>query len=314
MALTVGIDVGGTKIAGGVVDDDGSILASARVESPADDTDAIDRAISGLVDALRRDHDVSAVGVSAAGFVDAARATVLFAPNLAWRDVDLRARLERRTGLPVVVENDGNAAAWGEFRFGAAEELTDDLLMVAVGTGVGGGVVADGALYRGNFGIAGEIGHVRVERNGRPCGCGLLGCLEQYGSGTALEADTRAAARQDAAGAAALLELTGGSVAAIDGRMVTEAARAGDAFAQDRLADLGGWLGEGVAGLCAVLDPGVVVVGGGVCEAGDLLLDPLRVSLEQHLTGTGHRPVAQVRAATLGNSAGLVGAADLARR
>ena len=163
MALTIGVDVGGTKIAAGVVDEEGRILAELRVESPAQDVEDIETAIAGAVAELRREHEVSAVGIGAAALVDARRARILFAPNLAWRDLDLKADLEKQIGLPVVVENDANAAAWGEFRFGAAADA-DDLLLVTVGTGVGGGVVIDGELFRGAFGVGGEVGHVRVVR------------------------------------------------------------------------------------------------------------------------------------------------------
>ena len=194
MGLTVGIDVGGTKIAGGVVDEQGHILATARRESPATDTDAIEHAIEELVAELRSDHEVVAVGVGAAGFVDSKRSTVLFAPNLAWRDEPLRADLEKRIDLPVVIENDANAAAWGEFTFGAGEDVQDTLL-VTVGTGVGGGIVLNGSLHRGAFGVAAEIGHMRVVPDGRICGCGNRGCWEQYASGTALVRDTKEQAR-----------------------------------------------------------------------------------------------------------------------
>ncbi|KQY63928.1 MULTISPECIES: ROK family glucokinase [unclassified Nocardioides] len=313
MSLTIGVDVGGTKIAGGLVDESGQVLEQAKVESPAQDAAAIVESIAEMVSTLRADRDVVGVGISAAGFIDAARATVYFAPNLAWRDEDLKGRLEESCGLTVVVENDGNSAAWGEFTYGAAVDA-DDLLMVAVGTGVGGGIVVDGQLYRGGFGIAGEIGHIRIEREGRQCGCGQRGCLEQYGSGTSLETQARAAATKDARAASAVLELAGGDVEAIEGPMITEAAKAGDAFAIARLAELGGWLGEGAAQLAAVIDPGVIVLGGGVAEAGDLVLEPMRTTYEAQLTGSGHRPVAELRLATLGNTAGLIGAADLARR
>ena len=313
MTHTIGVDVGGTKIAAGVVDDKGQVIEKAKVTSPAKDPVAIETSIEKMVAELRGRHEVGAVGVSAAGFVDAARAKVYFAPNIAWRDVPLKTDLEERIGLPVVVENDGNAAAWGEFTFGAAQELSDDLLLVTIGTGVGGGVVMDGQLYRGTFGIAGEVGHIRIEREGRLCGCGLHGCLEQYASGSALVHDTHDAVRRGAEGAGPLLDQAGGDVERITGPMISLAAQAGDPFAQERLAVLGGWLGEGVATLVSVIDPDVVVIGGGVSAAGNLLLDPVRRSLETHLTGAGHRPVPEVRAATLGNDAGMIGAAHLAR-
>jgi glucokinase len=313
MGLTVGVDVGGTKIAGAVVDEGGKILATARRESPATDTGAIEKAIEDLVAELSESHVIEAVGVGAAGFVDVRRSTVLFAPNLAWRDEPLKADLEHRLGLPVVIENDANAAAWGEFTFGAAEDV-QDLLLVTVGTGVGGGIVLDGELHRGAFGVAAEIGHIRVVPGGRICGCGNRGCWEQYASGSALVRETRDQARQGSLIAKSLLDRAGGNVDAINGPLVTEAAQAGDAFAIEQLESLGRWLGEGIATLAAVLDPAVVVIGGGVSEAGDLLLDPIRAHFKSQLTGRNYRPTLEIRPALLGNKAGMIGAADLARR
>jgi glucokinase len=313
MTLACGIDVGGTKISGGVVDAEGAVLEELRVVSPATDVEAIEDAITSLVTQLRARHDIAAVGVCAAGYVDKARAVVMFAPNIAWRDVDLKAELEDRIHLPVVVENDANAAAWGEFTYGAGHDV-DDLLLVTVGTGVGGGVVLDGELYRGAFGVGAEIGHMRVVPDGLLCGCGNRGCLEQYGSGSALVREARAAARGGSLLAAGLLERAGGDPDQITGPLVTEAARDGDRFAVEQLEVLGRWLGEGIASLTAVLDPAVVVLGGGVSEAGDLLLKPVRSAFASQLTGRGHRPVLDIRRARLGNRAGLIGAADLARR
>jgi len=313
MGLTVGIDVGGTKIAGGVVDDEGTVLATARRQSPATDTDAIEAEIEDLVRELRGSHDIVGVGVGAAGFVDAKRSTVLFAPNLAWREEHLRADLEARLGLPVVIENDANAAAWGEFTFGAGSDV-DDFLLVTVGTGVGGGIVLDGQLHRGAFGVAAEIGHLRVVPGGRICGCGNRGCWEQYASGTALVRDTRELAAKGSLIARSLLDRAGGRVDAIDGPLITEAARDGDPFAIEQLESLGQWLGEGIATLAAVLDPAVAVIGGGVSEAGGLLLEPTRVHFRSNLTGRNYRPQLEIRKAQLGNTAGMIGAADLARR
>lgn len=311
--LACGIDVGGTKIAGGVVTSDGTILEELKVESPAQDTEAIEGAIAGLVCQLAERHEIERVGVGAAGYVDKQRASVMFAPNIAWRDVALKDELEERVDLPVIIENDANAAAWGEFTYGAGKDV-EDLLLVTVGTGVGGGVVLDGRLHRGAFGVGAEIGHLRVVPGGVLCGCGNLGCLESYGSGTALVRETRAAVEGGSLLARDLLDRAGGDVEAIDGPLITEAARGGDAFAVEQLARLGTWLGEGIASISAVLDPAVVVIGGGVSEADDLLIDPIRRAFEASITGRGHRPVAEIRKAELGNKAGLVGAADLARR
>ncbi|TYL46140.1 ROK family glucokinase [Nocardioides sp. BGMRC 2183] len=307
-----GIDIGGTKIAGALVAADGTILVEDRVESPATEPSAIEAAVAALVTRLADGQSVAGVGVGAAGYVDAARRTVRFAPNIAWRDEPLAADLSRLTGLPVIVENDANAAAWGEFRYGAGRDV-DDQLMVTVGTGVGGGVIIDGRLLRGAFGSAAEIGHVGVVPDGEQCGCGNRGCLEQYGSGTALVRAARGAARGDAIRARALLDRAGGDPDAITGQMITAAAHEGDRFAVEQFERLGYWLGYGIASIGAVLDPAVVVIGGGVSEAGGLLLDPLRDSYQKALSGRGYRPEAEIRPAELGNGAGVIGAADLSR-
>ena len=312
MTLACGVDVGGTKILGGVVDEDGTIVEELRVESPATDVEAIGRAIAQVVTELRTRHEIECVGVGAAGYIDKARSVVMFAPNIAWRDVPLKAQLEEKTGLPVVIENDANAAAWGEFAYGAGSDV-DDLLLVAVGTGVGGGLVLDGELYRGAFGVGAEIGHMRMVPGGLLCGCGNHGCLEQYGSGSALVRDVRLAARGGMPATDELVRRAGGDPDKITGPLVTKAAQDGDPFAIDSLITLGTWLGEGIASLTAVLDPAVVAIGGGVADADDLLLDPIRAAFQAQLTGRGHRPELEIRKATLGNRSGLVGAADLAR-
>lgn len=310
--LTCGIDIGGTKIAGAVVDPDGNVVAEDRVESPATDPTAMEEAAARLVAGFAAEHGITAVGVGAAGYVASDRSTVLFAPNIAWRNEPLGADLARLTGLPVVVENDANAAAWGEFRYGGGADV-DDQLMVTVGTGVGGGIVIDGALLRGAHGVGAEIGHLCVVPDGRVCGCGNHGCLEQYASGTALVRAAREAVAASSLLARDLLQRAGGDPARITGPMITAAAQDGDRFAIEQFERLGQWLGHGIASLVAVLDPAVVVIGGGVSEAGALLIDPLRASFEHELSGRGYRPTAEIRLAELGNRAGVIGAADLAR-
>ena len=313
MTLTIGVDVGGTKIAAGVVDEGGAVLVHERADTPATDVAAVAHAITDLVKALAAAHPVAAVGIGAAGFVDAARSTVLFAPNLAWRDEPLKQEVERRTGLPVAVENDANAAAWAEFRHGAASDVAD-MLCVTVGTGIGGGIVSGGQLFRGAAGVAAEVGHLRVVPGGRPCTCGNVGCWEMYGSGRALVREAQDRIRSGSSRAAALAGRCGGRPEQLTGPMVTAAAAAGDPLAGELVDDLGRWLGEGIASLVAVLDPAVVVVGGGLSETGELLLRPTRAAMAANITGRGHRPEVQLRQATLGNQAGLVGAADLARQ
>jgi glucokinase len=212
----------------------------------------------------------------------------------------------------VVVENDANAAAWAEAKLGAARGL-DQVLLITVGTGIGAGFVLDGHLYRGRFGSAGEPGHYRVVPDGRLCGCGNRGCWEQYASGSALVAEARDYARRTPEAAARLLQLAGGTPDGIDGPTVTQAAREGDIGAERCFEIVGAWLGAGLADLSAILDPGCFVIGGGVSEAGDLLLGPAREAYEHMLTGRTYREFADVRLAELGPDAGLIGAAHLAR-
>ncbi|NED98273.1 ROK family glucokinase [Phytoactinopolyspora alkaliphila] len=315
MSLSVGVDVGGTKIAAGVVDEKGAIIARTRRDTPSKDAPAIVEAIVSVTRELAAEHDVEIVGVGSAGFIDAGRSRVMFAPNLAWRDLPLRDQVAAATGLPVVVENDANAAAWAEFRFGAAEDV-NDMVLLTIGTGVGGAVVLDGAMYRGANGIAGELGHLRIVPDGQYCGCGLRGCLEAYASGSALVRNARAAASGSAAfpgSPAMLLDMAGGRAEGITGPMVTEAAQKGDPLAVHLMAELGGWLGAAMGSLVSVFDPAVFVIGGGVADAGPLLLDPAEDAMRRSITGGTHRPHATVRLATLGNDAGIVGAADLAR-
>ncbi len=312
MPLSIGVDVGGTKVAAGVVDDRGTILARTRRPTPGTSPADVERTIAEVVAELRVDHDVVAVGIGAAGFIDAARSTVLFAPNLAWRHEPLREEVARLVDLPVVVENDANAMAWGEYRFGAGQGESD-LVCVTVGTGIGGGIVLDGRLYRGRFGIAGEVGHTQRVPNGRRCGCGQRGCWEQYCSGRALLHEAREIADVQKQYGARLLDLGGGRPEGIEAEHVTQAAQEGDPAALACFAEVGRALGEGLADLLAVLDPGRLVVGGGVADAGELLLAPARIAFAAQVTGGAHRPVPEIVLAQLGNDAGLVGAADLAR-
>lgn len=313
MSTTIGLDIGGTKINGGVIDGSGAILAKGRRETPAQDPAAIAEEAASLIRELSAGHEIDGVGVACAGFIDRTGSTVLFAPNLAWRDEPLKARLESVLDLPVIIENDANAAAWGEFRFGAAVEA-NDMVLVTVGTGIGGGIVVDGELLRGAYGVAAELGHMRVVRGGIRCGCGNRGCWEQYASGTALVREARELVISGTPIAARLSELCGGNPATLTGPDVTRAAAEGDPAAVELMADLGEWIGEGVASVAAILDPELVVLGGGVSEAGSLLIDPALVAFRRQLTGRGYRPEAQFTVATLGNDAGMIGAGDLAAR
>ncbi|GLF94143.1 ROK family glucokinase [Streptomyces yaizuensis] len=312
MGLTIGVDIGGTKIAAGVVDEAGTILETHTVATPST-PDGITDAICAAVGNAAEDHTVDAVGIGAAGYVDDKRATVIFAPNIDWRHEPLKDKVEQRVGLPVVVENDANAAAWGEYRFGAGKGH-EDVICITLGTGLGGGIIIGNKLRRGRFGVAAEFGHIRVVPDGLLCGCGSQGCWEQYASGRALVryARQRAAATPESAGI--LLGLGDGTPEGIQGRHVSAAARQGDPVAVDSFRELARWAGAGLADLASLFDPSAFIVGGGVSDEGELVLGPIRKSFRRWLIGAQWRPHAQVLAAQLGNRAGLVGAADLARQ
>lgn len=311
-ALSIGVDIGGTKVAAGVVDAGGRVLARARRLTPSRDPQAVQETIIEVVSSLRADHDVNVVGIGAAGFVDSERARVLFAPHLAWRNEPLRDTVAAAVGLPVVVENDANAAAWAEWRFGVGRGESQ-LVCVTLGTGIGGGVVSDGRLQRGRYGMAGEFGHMVVVPDGHRCECGNRGCLEQYASGNVLGREARELARAGSPVTVPLMERVGGDVDALVGPLITQAAQEGDPCAVELLEDVGRWLGIGLANLAAALDPGLFVIGGGVSDAGELLLRPARESFRRTLTGRGFRPEPRIAVAALGPEAGMVGAADLAR-
>lgn len=308
----MGVDVGGTKLAAGLVADDGRILKRAQVPSERADPAATVEQIEAVLAALGPDAHGLPVGIGVAGFVAADRRTVARAPNLDWRNVDLGGELAKRLGVPVVVENDANAAAWAEARFGAGRG-TRNMVMVTVGTGIGGGIVAEGLLQRGANGMAAEVGHLPLVLDGKACPCGQQGCWEQYASGTALVRVARYLVEGGAPAAAALREACGGRSADLTGKMVTAAANGGDLGALHLLGEVGEWLGRGLAALAAVLDPECFVIGGGLAAAGDLLLGPARESYALRVPAAAERPPIPIRPAALGNDAGIVGAADLVR-
>ncbi|WP_308127968.1 ROK family protein [Modestobacter italicus] len=311
----LGIDIGGTKVAGGVVAPDGTILDTARRATPGKSVSATEDAIAAVVDELAERHGgpLVGVGVGAAGWFDRTGDTVLFSPHLAWRNQALRKDLAVRLQRPLWVGNDADAAAWAEYRYGAARS-SDLVVMITLGTGIGGGLVIDGRLQRGAHGVAGEWGHMRVVPDGRLCACGNRGCWEQYASGNALGHTAREVADNSPAAAADLLDRVGGDAARITGEVVATAAADGDPLAVELLCEVGTWLGQGIADLSAILDPDVVVIGGGVSVLGETVLAPARERLERALPGRGFRPGPRVAAAQLGAQAGLVGAADLVRR
>jgi glucokinase len=307
LGSAVGLDVGGTKVAGLLVTEGGEILARQVAETPAEDVDATMATLFDVIGRLRKEHDPVAVGIGGAGMVDFAAGVMRFAPNLAWRELPIRDMVSEHTGLPCILDNDANAACWGEYRFGSGRGFRH-MLLLTVGTGIGGGIVADGVLYRGAHGFAAEIGHVVVEPDGPLCGCGNRGCFEQVASGRALDRLGRAAASEHPDGLIARL----GGTDEVTGRHVSEAADQGDAIARQIIEEVGIRLGVGIAGFVNVLDPEVVVVGGGVADIGPPLLDPARRAYQETVLAPDHRPDVPIVPAALGNDAGAIGAAALA--
>ena len=313
MSLTVGVDVGGTKVLGGVVDASGKVLATSRRDTPREGGSELTKTIAEVALELMQEHSITAVGVSAAGFVSSDRKTMLATPNIAdWNGVQLDVELTKLIGLPVVIENDANAAAWGDAKFGAGRNQAH-MMMLTIGTGVGGGIVVNNELYRGAFGIAAEFGHLRVVPEGHLCGCGARGCFEQYASGSALRRHAREAISASPDLARNLLARGDGTIDGLTGQAITDAAREGDAVALAAFQTTAQYLGAGIASLAVLLDPSCVVIGGGVIDAGEILLAPTREAMKRYMPFAGKHPYPEIVAAELGNEAGLVGVADLAR-
>ena len=225
--FSIGVDIGGTKVLGGVVDASGNILTTHREDTPKAGGDELTQAIIGVIQELLAQHAATSVGISAAGFVSSDRQTMLATPNIAgWNGINLMTEISREVDLPIVIENDANAAAWGEAIYGAGRGESE-LMMVTVGTGIGGGIISNGALYRGAFGVAAEFGHMRVVPGGHLCGCGKFGCFEQYASGSALHRHLMESIAKDPTRANALLARGDGTLEGIKGNHITAAARAG---------------------------------------------------------------------------------------
>lgn len=314
--IVVGVDLGGTKILARAVDPAQPLAegVEVRVGTPRGG-DAIISAIVGMLDDVRdkvrasRGGEVVAIGVGAAGLVDL-DGVLRFGPNLPEVvDLDIAGELTRATGLPIVVDNDANGATWGEFRLGAGIG-TRTMAMITLGTGIGAGFVADGRLQRGAFGFAGEPGHMRVDPVGPPCPCGRRGCWERFASGSGLARLGREAV--DAGRAARIVELAGGDPGAVRGEHVVRAAADGDVDATEVMHQFAWWVAVGLANLVDILDPEIVVVGGGVVGVGEDLLAPVRDAFADLVLGTGHRPAARIEAARLGPAAGAIGVALLA--
>src|SRR2546429_2333079 len=268
----IGVDIGGTKIAAGVVTSGGIVLHATAVPTPQRQDHLIEHILAVVKNLQDRYPGVAAVGVGAAGMVDWPSGRIRWAPNNSYSDLPLQQLLAEGSGLPATVENDANAAAWAEATVGAGAGHSNAIALT-IGTGIGAGIILNGELQRGGTGIAGEAGHIIINPGGEPCGCGSTGCLEAMASGTALGRSGRRAAAADPAGRLAQLA---GTAAKVTGETVYQAAAEGDPAARKLFDELGYWLGVGIASLVNVFDPQVVILGGGLVTTGDLLLAPAR--------------------------------------
>jgi glucokinase len=307
---TFGIDLGATNIRCAVVDRDGHILGEVRGQTGKGGADVVP-ATADLVRKLRRDFpEAAAVGVGAAGLVDR-EGNVQYAPNIpAFRRTPLRKELEAELGLPVVVDNDANAAAWGEVVHGAAKDVLY-ALMITLGTGIGGGIIARGRVIRGAHGFAAEVGHFQIDPSGPVCACGERGHWEAYASGSALGR----MGREWAAGGRApgVLARAGGDPAAVTGLHVGDSAQAGEPDGVALLAEYADLVAVGLAGLANILDPERIVVSGGLVELGETLFAPLRAAFGRRIEGVEYRPLIAIVPSVLGDHAGVIGAAARAR-
>ncbi|OLT13165.1 glucokinase [Pseudonocardia sp. CNS-139] len=305
--MAIGLDIGGTKIAGAVVDDLGTVVDELVEPTPEEsDAESVTAVLLSLIERFRARHDVVTIGVGAAGIVEWPVGRMLWAPNNAYRDWPVREQLEKVTNLPVRVDNDANVAALAEARLG---EPYPNMVLVTVGTGIGGGLVLDGQIYRGPTGLGAELGHIILNPDGPVCGCGNHGCFEAYASGTALNRMGREAAADEPDGLIARLGREQGEVT---GHTVVRAVELGDEVASALFARLGRWLGVGIASLANIFEVDAVVVGGGLVETGELLLAPARIAAKEFAYAPSARGVAPIVPATFGGDAGKIGAALLA--
>jgi glucokinase len=309
--LTVGIDVGGTSLRASVVDPSGQVLDTTQAPTPHS-AKALEDGLDHAVRELASRHRIGAVGLAVAGFITRDRTTVRFAPHLPWIDAPVARDLGGRLGVPVLLEHDVNAAMWAEHKFGSAAG-GHNVVMVAIGTGIGAALLIDGVLYRGSHGVAPELGHIQVVPDGRACACGKRGCWERYCSGTALAETAIELLAADPSKSTILAREEFRDPGSLTGRRVAAAAQDGDRIAEKAVTEFARWLGIGLAIVGDIYDPDLVVIAGGVSTSAPQFLDEARERYAALVTGAGHRPLARIRTTQLGEAAAMIGAAELAR-
>jgi len=306
---TIGVDLGGTKMLVGVLTGTEPLYEQREASKGQTEDELVELLVREIEEAREARPDVAAVGLGIPATIDHDSGVAVSAVNLPLKNLPVREIVSERTGLPVFVDNDGNVAALAEYLYGAAQGMPH-MVMLTVGTGIGGGLILNGEIYRGSTGAGAELGHIVIQADGPPCqgNCPNHGCVESLASGTALGREARAAAESKPDSALGKLLAAGEEV---DGKAVTEAALAGDDLAIGVFDLVGSRLGVACASLANIFQPNAIVVGGGVIAAGDLLLEPARKEIrERALDPMDKTPILE---ATLGNDAGMIGAAALAR-
>ena len=312
--LILGVDLGGTKIATALATAQGEILGQEYSPTPAQA--GPDAVISSIFEAIEKTitlgkvelSQLLGIGIAAAGIIDCDNGKVIFSPNLpGWNEVPLRDAVEQKFSVPTYLGNDANLAALGEWRFGVKRKVAN-LIYITVSTGIGGGIIADGKLYTGACGTAGEVGHMTIDVNGPLCNCGNVGCWESLASGTALVRETVKQINQGAH--TSIVELVNGDMSKIDGKVVSLAAEQGDELAKKLISRLGYYFGVGLANLVNIFNPELILIGGGLAKMGDLLLKPaINVVMEKAFKTSANS--VKIKPALLGDDSGVLGAVAL---
>jgi glucokinase len=308
--LTIGIDIGGTKISAGVVDSSGNLIDSSKCSTPAEGGKDLISSVVNLVKELNKKHEIKGIGISIAALISSDYGTIVGAPNIAnLSKLNFANEIKEEFKLPIIIENDANAAMWAEFKFGSAKGLNPVMFFI-IGTGVGGGLVIDGKLFKGANGIGAEFGHMCVVPNGLLCGCGAKGCIEQYASGGALIRYANEALLANPDKSEEVLSFGEGK---LSGTALTKAAKAGNELALAAFSKQADWLGLACASYSLIIDPQAIIIGGGVVDAGELFLAPVRAAMRKYMPFAESHVPPKIIAAKFGNDAGLIGAADLVR-
>jgi glucokinase len=310
----IGVDLGGTKIEIAIVSDSGQLLDCLRIptESNLGAENIIDRITEAILKLSQRQTDIvlSAVGIGVAGQIHKETGTIIYAPNLEWRDVKLQQLLTDKLHMPVTICNDVKAAAWGEWLFGAGVGC-NNLVCIFVGTGIGGAIISDGRMLEGCNNTAGEIGHMTLQLHGPLCHCGNEGCFEALAGGWAIQRDARQAVQNDTRSGKLMLEIAGGNIDAVNGKTVTDAAQKGDNLANKLIDHVADVLIAGIASVVNIVGPCRIILGGGVIEGMPHMIDHIQSGVQKYALKAAVASVT-VLPAKLHNDSGVIGAAALA--